>query len=335
MADITKTFYILLIIIIIIYFIRINWAESYINYFPYANPFNKKFYLQDNPSSITFGAVANTFSDNFINFILRENNDKVIYEKDEGALIDTLNRGAIDITLVLEESMIEAKNKNNVLFVASLGKVEINILAHNDSGLYYLSDIKKKPDINYVINVIDKDSYNYTSCINLLHYLKITNYTFTYGDAKADIYYIIDSHPSTLIRKITDTIDCHFIGIPELNNGNPYMYTDDEYFFYYNNLQYQKSNMLNKRLFELYPKIFIINVNDIFTHTIKTKYLLLTNTFVKNNPKKNYMIGRYTQYIIYNLSIKTSPFYRNVNFESVKLMTPAELNVNNLKISSF
>ena len=113
------------------------------------------------------------------------------------------------------------------------------------------------------------------------------------------------------------------------------MYTDDEYFFYYNNLQYQKSNMLNKRLFELYPKIFIINVNDIFTHTIKTKYLLLTNTFVKNNPKKNYMIGRYTQYIIYNLSIKTSPFYRNIKFESVKLMTPAELNVNNLKISSF
>ena len=201
--------------------------------------------------------------------------------------------------------------------------------------LYYLSDVKKHTEITYLINAVAPDSYHYKSCINLLNYLKIKNYTFVYGNTKADIYYIIDSHPSVLIRNLTDAIPLHFIGIPEVNNGNPYMYTDDEYFFYYNNLQYQKNNMFNQRLFELYPKIFLEDINDIYTHTLKTKYIILTNTQLKNNPKKNYMINRYLQFIIYNLKIKQSPFYTNVMFESLKFMTPPELNINNMKLKLY
>jgi|688.fasta_scaffold89253_3 hypothetical protein len=327
-----------IIIVIILLFILFGMCifvkQHYVNYVPYSNPFTKKFYAQDKPSTFVFGAIKNTFSDDFLQFIKRNDIDEIRYEEDDSALITKIRSNDIDIAIILAESV--PFDNSDILFMASLGKAEINILADNNSTLYKLTDMKKHENIIYKINVLNLNSYHHKSCINLLNFLDIKNYTIITGiNTLADIYYIIDTHPSKIIQTLTYKYPLHFIGIPELNNGNPYMYTDDEYFFYHNNLQYQKSNMLNKRLFELYPKIFISNVNDIFLHTISTKYILITNNAVKNNPNKNFMVNRYLQFIIYNLKIKTSPFYKNIAFESLKYSTPAELNINDLKLQLY
>ena len=314
--------YIIIIIILLFYYvIRIRYIYT-------ATPFqiNKEKGGGSGNGGYKYGVKKNSFADTLITG-LKGKPDIVYYGKTNDELLKKLSKHELDSIIIISE---ENEYKDKLQIVNTLGPAVIHILCNNGYRILDLADIVKPNNTHkYKINIEAYGSIHQQTCTLILNYLNITDDWYTYTtEPYADIYFFIDSIPSLPIKNITAREPLHFLNISKLNNGEIYQYTSTEQHFYKTNPNFEKALLYNKDLFDVYPRITIPNENDIFVKTIQTHYIFLTN--ISNNVHKlnNIMISDKIKKMLKN---KSSIFYTNPAYVSMREVTPESLNKNNLK----